>query len=157
MADRKPAKLARAIYGTILVTAVVAALSEDEDANPLEIGLAVLATSLVFWLAHVYASMLATSVGGRLTFAHARELAMEEWPLVQSSALPIAALLLAPVGVVSDYTAESLAIGVGLATLFLWGLLFGRRQGLAPLGLLLVATVNVAFGAAIVALKTAFH
>jgi hypothetical protein len=157
VADRKPAKLARAIYGTILVTAVVAALSEDEDADPLEIALAVLVTTLVFWLAHVYASMLANAVGGRVTFADARELALEEWPLVQSAALPIAALLLAPVGVVSDYTAESLAIGVGLATLFLWGLLFGHRQGLAPFGLLLVATVNLAFGAAIVALKTAFH
>jgi hypothetical protein len=158
MADRRLAQAAGAIYGTILVTAVVTALSEDEGASPTEIAVAAILTSLVFWLAHVYSRVLAISVGERaFTWAVARDTAVEEWPMVQSAGPPVAALLLAPIGVVSDYTAENLAIGAGLAALFFWGLLLGRRRGLAPLGLLLVATVNVAFGGAIVLLKIAVH
>jgi hypothetical protein len=158
MPDRRLAQVAGAIYGTILITALVTALSEDEEADPTEIALAAVLTSFVFWLAHVYARVLAGSVGDRrFTWADARDTALEEWPMVQSAVPAVAALLLGPIGVVSNYTAESLAIGAGIAALFFWGVVLGRRRGLTLLGQLLVASVNVAFGAAIVAMKIAIH
>jgi hypothetical protein len=99
VSNRTPVELAGAIYGTILVTALIAALSEDEGADPLEIGAAVILSTLVFWLAHVYARLLAIQVSERrLSIAEVRDTAVEEWPMVQSVALPVAVLVLAPVG-----------------------------------------------------------
>ena len=50
--------LAGAIYGTILATSVVAGLSEGSQVDHGPGALVVLATSLVFWIAHVYAGVL---------------------------------------------------------------------------------------------------
>ena len=50
---------ARAIYGQILSTAVVATLSEDEEYSVLDVLLAVVVSTLVFWIAHVYAESAA--------------------------------------------------------------------------------------------------
>ena len=54
-ADANPA---RAIYGTILVMAVIAALSHDDSVRSAELIAGVLATTFVFWIAHVYAEVL---------------------------------------------------------------------------------------------------
>jgi hypothetical protein len=51
--------LASAIYGTILSTALIAAYSEDPGSDPLQVAVAVVVTSLVFWIAHAYAGVLA--------------------------------------------------------------------------------------------------
>jgi hypothetical protein len=56
---RPPANLARSIYGNVLATSLVVAFSEDEDYSTTEVAVAVLVTGLVFWLAHVYASLIA--------------------------------------------------------------------------------------------------
>ena len=55
---------ADAVYGTILVLAVVAALSEDDHAPAGAILGAALATSLVFWIVHVYAEVLSRRASG---------------------------------------------------------------------------------------------
>ena len=57
----KPANLARAIYGYILATSLVAAFSEDDDYSTTEVAVSVFVTGLVFWLAHVYASLLGSA------------------------------------------------------------------------------------------------
>jgi hypothetical protein len=57
-------RLAGAIYGNIVVTAVVASLPEDDDTSSLELVVAALGTVLVFWLAHVYARVLAGGLDG---------------------------------------------------------------------------------------------
>jgi len=54
---RAPAQLARAIYGNVLATSLVVAFSEDNDYSTTEIAVSVLVTGLVFWIAHVYASL----------------------------------------------------------------------------------------------------
>ena len=50
--------VARTIYGTILITALVAGLSETEDIDAWQILVSVTVTTLVFWAAHVYAEVL---------------------------------------------------------------------------------------------------
>ena len=47
-----------AIYGTILVTAVIVALSEDPNASARELAEAVATTTVVFWLAHAYSDYI---------------------------------------------------------------------------------------------------
>jgi hypothetical protein len=155
----KPANLARAIYGYILATSLVAAFSEDDDYSTTEVAVAVFVTGLVFWLAHVYASLLGEryAAGRRLTRSEIRAEFYAEWPLVQAFVPSIAVLLLGTIGLLSDDTAIWLAIAVGLAALLLWSLEIGRRERLSPLELAVMALVNGLFGVAVVLLKVVVH
>ena len=73
-----PANAARAIYGQILVTSLVGALSEDSDIDAEYILLSVGATMLVFWLAHVYAEAMSRGLeaGRHVSWAEVRGLAV---------------------------------------------------------------------------------
>ena len=156
---KKPANLARAIYGYILATSLVAAFSEDDDYSTTEVAVSVFVTGLVFWLAHVYASLLGEryAAGRRLTRSEIGAEFYAEWPLVQAFIPSIAVLLLGTIGLLSDDTAVWLAIAVGLAALLLWSLEIGRRERLSPLELAGMVLVNALFGAAVVVLKVVVH
>ena len=85
--------LAGGIYGTILVTSIVAA-ADSSDAIWQSLGI-VEVTVLVFWLAHVYANALAWSLSSNQPFSP-RELlpiARKEWPLLQAAVIPTVALV----------------------------------------------------------------
>jgi hypothetical protein len=155
----KPANLARAIYGYILATSLVAAFSEDDDYSTTEVAVSVFVTGLVFWLAHVYASLLGEryAAGRRLTRSEIGAEFYAEWPLVQAFIPSIAVLLLGTIGLLSDDTAVWLAIAVGLAALLLWSLEIGRRERLSPLEFAGMVLVNALFGAAVVVLKVVVH
>jgi hypothetical protein len=155
----KPANLARAIYGYILATSLVAAFSEDDDYSTTEVAVSVFVTGLVFWLAHVYASLLGEryAAGRRLTRSEIGAEFYAEWPLVQAFIPSIAVLLLGTIGLLSDDTAVWLAIAVGLAALLLWSLEIGRRERLSPLELAEMGLVNGLFGAAVILLKVVVH
>jgi hypothetical protein len=155
----KPANLARAIYGYILATSLVAAFSEDDDYSTTEVAVSVFVTGLVFWLAHVYASLLGERyvAGRRLTRSEIGAEFYAEWPLVQAFIPSIAVLLLGTIGLLSDDTAVWLAIAVGLAALLLWSLEIGRRERLSPLEFAGMVLVNALFGAAVVVLKVVVH
>ena len=62
--DHEHANPARAIYGTILVMAVITALSHDDSVTSAQLIAGVLATTFVFWIAHVYAEVLGTRLAG---------------------------------------------------------------------------------------------
>ena len=158
MSPRKLGQMSSAIYGTIMATAVIAALSEDQDADPLEVAGALVLTSLVFWLAHVYSQLLAASAGGeRVSGAQAAETLAEEWPMVRAAVVPLIMLLVGALGILPGHMAISLALGTSVASLFLWGLLAGRRQGRSRLAQLAVAAANGGFGLLIVGLKLLVH
>ena len=53
------AELASAIYGTLVVMAVIATLSHDPEAGGTEIALVAVTTVFVFWTGHVYAGVVA--------------------------------------------------------------------------------------------------
>ena len=117
-----------------------------------------LVTVLVFWLAHAYADVLADSVGGqRSTRSRVAAVLSEEWPMVQSAALPVLALMAGAVGLVSDDASEWIALGLGVATLFFWGVRAGRGERLGRGRVLLAGAVSASFGLMIVLLKVAIH
>ena len=156
---REEANAAGAIYGTILVMAVIGGLSAKKSIGAGQILAAVLATTFVFWLAHVYSHMLAVRLEGSQASAWEtiRRSMTHEWPMVESALLPALALLLGVIGLVSRDTAVNIAIGTGVAALFVWGLQVGRRLGL-PRGLMvLTGLVNCAFGVLLVVLNTLVH
>ena len=154
-----PANAARAIYGQILVTSLVGALSEDSDIDAEYILLSVGGTMLVFWLAHVYAEAISRGfvAGRRVSWAEVRELAAGEWPLVQAAFPTAIVLSLGALGAVSTQTAVDVAIAVGVAGLFAWGLAIGRASGSSWQASLLGAVISASFGLVVVALKALVH
>ena len=151
--------VARTIYGTILVTALVAGLSEDESIDAWRILVSVTGTTLVFWAAHVYAELLSRRLSARrsLSWAEMRESMGEELPMVQAGIPAALALGLAALGFYSTDTGVTLAIGFGVASLFAYGVVLGHREGANRLQTLSIACVNGAFGLVIVALKAFIH
>jgi hypothetical protein len=156
---RAPARLARSIYGNVLATSLVVAFSEDNDYSTTEIAVSVLVTGLVFWIAHVYASLIAEryTAGRRLTRAEVGAEFYGEWPVVQAFFPPVVVLLLGTIGLLSHDTAVNLAIAIGVASLVLWSLAIGRQERMSPLALAVMALLNALFGAAVVLLKVIVH
>ena len=80
-----------------------------------------------------------------------------EWPLAQAAAPAAVSLLLAVLGVLSRDTAVWLAILLGAANLFVWGVAVGRRSKLGWPVTLLVAVVNCVLALGVIALKVGIH
>jgi hypothetical protein len=145
--------LAGGIYGTILVTSLVAA-ADGSDEIWRSLGI-VEVTVLVFWLAHVYAHALAWRLDSDEGFTRAglRRIAMGEWPLLQAAIVPSLALLAGGLGLISSRAAYWIAIGYGVVALIWWGLLFARKERMSVLATTAVVLVNASFGLCIVLLK----
>jgi hypothetical protein len=152
-------RIAPAIYGTILSTALIAAYSEDKESDPWQIAVAVLVAAIVFWLAHAYADVLARGLAlrERASFERARAELAREWPMVTGAILPILPLALAPLGVLSNYGAENAAIITGVALLGVVGVAIAWRRGEGLLGVLFNGAACLLFGVVVVALKAIVH
>jgi hypothetical protein len=156
---RGPLSATGAIYGTILVTALVAGLSEDPDYSDEDILISVVATAIVFWLAHVYAHVLGDRLEGgthRLREL-VRTAAGAESPLVYAAVLPCAALVLGLAGAWSRNTSVTIAVWLGVASLAAYGFRFGRRLGHGIPTSTLSAVANAFAGVVIVILKIVIH
>lgn len=157
-AVERVANYAAAIYGSILVAALVSTLDE-EDAAAGALAVAVLTTMVVFWLAHVWADVVAERLetGERISSADLRRLARRQWPMIEAAAAPVAALVLAWTGVLSLDLAVWLALGLSIVQLAAWGMVVGfRTSATLPLALLSGA-VNATLGLLIVVLKALVH
>jgi hypothetical protein len=152
-------RAAPAIYGQILSTAVVATLSEDVEYSVPDVLLAVVVTTTVFWLAHVFAE----STARRLTMDHnltVREVAVvarEESSMVLAAIPTVLVLALGALKALDRNLALDLAIALGVAELVGLGFIIARRSKMgvgATLGSMLL---TASFGVLIVALKVAVH
>jgi hypothetical protein len=148
-------RIAGLVYGTIIVMAVIASSSSFTDGGALRIAVLVWATTVVLWLAHVYAQALQVSIsrGQRLTPAGVGEVAVHQASILGAAALPTAALLLGGFELVADRTAVWLALAAGTAALAGQALAYARIEKLSPLATAAIVTVNLALGLTIVALK----
>ncbi len=151
--------VARTIYGTILVTALVAGISEGKDIDAWQILVSVAGTLVVFWAAHVYSEVISQrmAAGRSLSWAEIRRATSEELPMVQSGIPAGIALSLAALGFYSTETGVTLAIGFGVASLFAYGVVLGHRERASRTQTFITACVNGTFGLVIVALKAFVH
>jgi hypothetical protein len=148
-------RLAGFIYGTIIVLAVLVGGSRAFPDDAGHIAVLVVVTSVVFWLAHVYAHGLAHSVihDENVSLAELRRIARREASIVGAAVPPLAALMLGALGVVSTKTAVWVAFGLGLAVLAAQGLVFARVERLSWPAALLVVAANLGLGVLLVGLK----
>jgi hypothetical protein len=155
---RLQVNLSGAIYGVITATAVMAAIS-GHGGTSWEVLLGTAVTLIVFWLAHVYAEVLAHHLRGhhRPSFAVVYREMMSELPLVTAPAPSLIVLGLGAIGVLGDPVANTLALWVGVLQLVGWGFAYARQQGWPWLAALGIGAVNGAFGAAIIVLKALIH
>jgi hypothetical protein len=131
---------------------------QGEEAFRLETGhvaLMVLMTTLVFWLAHVYAHSLAHSVktGTRVSRRDVLRIARHESSIVEAAVLPVSMLVLGKLGLFTLHTAVWLGVACGIGVLVAQGIRYARLEHLGPLATLAIAGVNLGIGLALVGLK----
>jgi hypothetical protein len=144
--------LSSAIYGSLLITALVAAQGRH-DANPELIGFSVLVSVAVFWLMEVWSGLVSLRVQGPITRAEVREVAVHESPMLAAAILPVIALGTWRLQIADVDQAIALALIVSVVQLFLWGLAVGRAIGKGWPVALVVATGDCLLGLVIVVLK----
>jgi hypothetical protein len=146
-----------AVYGSVLVTALVGAGYEAHTVAK-KMTLTLLATTVVFWLAHVWSEAVGERLEGALpSWTHLRRLAVAEWPLVEAGFVPAGLLALAWIGVYSRETGAKLALAAALLELVGWGFVAAWRSQRRIVPAVVAGAVDCAFGLAIVGLEIAIH
>jgi len=143
------------VYGTILTLSVIVAGARGFPHSPSHIAAVVAITSLVFWIAHVYAHALGHSVAHeeRISFGELKVISRREASMILAAVPPVVALLLGAIGLVGESVAIWAAFIAGLVVLGAQGLVVARIERLGLLATTLVVTANLALGLILVALK----
>jgi hypothetical protein len=157
LGDRKKLaeQLAGFVYGTIVVLSVIVTGAKAFPHGLGHIALLVAVTTLVFWLAHVYAHAMAFSVGTytHLSLLEFGQIARREASILVAGIPPEAALSLGAIGLYGEQFALWLSFGLGLAALGLTGIVFARAERLGPYRATLAVLANLALGIVLIGLK----
>ena len=146
-----------AVYGLVLVTALIAVGWQDE--TDLDVLLFVVGTVLVYWLAHIYAAVVASRASRPVKPLGAAIIdgVRHSSGMVVAMLVPAALLLLGALGLVEEYTAYFLALGSGVVLLAIIGYANASRNG-SPLGWRIVGTLSTtALGLLVVGLSILVH
>jgi hypothetical protein len=154
-AEQAQRDYAGAIYGSLLAASVVAGTSPGrEPARPSELIVLLLATGVVFWMAHVYAGVVGErSQGTYMSMAEFRTVAGREWPLVQATVPPAAAAGIGALIGLSDSGAAWLALAVAVGAQLGWAVYVAAKAGATRRGMVASGIVYLFLGLLIVALK----
>ena len=133
----------------------LAAIVAGADRPPGHLAVVTAGAVLVIWVAHVHSEVLGEAVHG--TKGVSRKLvsgiALHEIAVPIAAVGPIVVLLLGAIGVLDDRRSVWYALFVGLAILLAQGLRYARVTRADARGTLLVVTVNLMLGLAIIGLK----
>ncbi|MCS5714797.1 hypothetical protein NVV95_09565 [Herbiconiux sp. CPCC 205716] len=147
------------IYGTIIVSALIVVVDDDENDFQLLVGVG--STVLVFWLAHVFAFTMAhhgrrgpTQLGISAALGRALE---HSTGLLLAAVVPMAVLGLGAAGVLDEGTAYLAALWVGVIVLFLLGVLAFVERGARWYSCLAGGLATALLGVAVIVLKAVFH
>ena len=143
------------IYGTIVVLAVLVAGAKAYPNEAGKIAALVAITSVVFWLAHVYAHSLAQSVARdeHLSLAELRQIARREGSIVEAALPPLGALMLGAFGLTLDESRGVARVRPRPGRARRAGSRLRPRRAPGPLGTLTVVTANLGLGVLLVGLK----
>ncbi len=149
---------ANAIYGTILVAAVVAA-EDPQQTQSYEIALTVAVTVVVFWLAHGYARVISSrlSTGAGLSLGEVRAALAEHWPIVQAAVPPMAVLAIAAGEGATVEGAQQAALWTSVVLLGIWSTVAGRASQLVGWRLVCYAGSSAVLGFLMIILEVLIH
>ncbi|MEA9986472.1 MULTISPECIES: hypothetical protein [Subtercola] len=149
----------QAIYGTLLVSAIIG--NASEKATDREVLITTVGTMLVFWIAHVFADGIAhygrRGVDGLPVSASLKHGVDDSAGLIYAAVVPCLFLLLGAVHIFDDSVAYdiSLLLPIGLLGLLGW-FAIGDRGGTWPVRLL-GGIVTGLLGVLVIILKIVFH
>ena len=144
-----------AVYGSLLAASVIVGASPHEvPPRPLALILLLLATGIVFWLAHVYAQLFGDRMhGAALTFGEIRSVAAREWPIVEAAVPPAAA---AAVGAIAGWphsTVAWVALVVAIAGQLGWAIYAAAKAGASGWVIAISGIANLVLGGLLALLK----
>lgn len=145
------------IYGTILVTAFLGAV-DGLTHDAVEVFGELVATSVVVFVAHTYASLLGSGVAELGHWrSHMQATVMNQVPLIAVVAVPAGLLALAALEIMSLSTAIAISIGFGLLGLFSLSYLVAAERGHSKLVSLGSGLLGAMLGLGVVGLEASLH
>jgi hypothetical protein len=147
--------IAGTVYGTIVVLSSITAGEDYYGHNLWHLEELVITAVFVLWLAHVYSHGIGESLdaGRRLTVREFGGIARNEFSIPLAAVLPLAAIALGAIGLISDRNALRLGLALGVGTLAVQGVRYAQLEHLGRLGMVFTVALDVALGLFIVALK----
>ena len=147
--------IAGTVYGTIVVMSVIAAGAKAYEHELWRLVVLAGGSSVVLWLAHVYAHGLgeSLSVGRRLTVDEVSSIARREYAVITAAIVPLAAVGLGAVGLVAQRTSVQLALWLGVVVLTAQGVRYARMERMSPRPAYAAVGLNLAIGLGLVALE----
>jgi len=155
-ANERAQRLVGTVHGTIVGASVFAVSGGVDSLTPLEAGLYVLSTVVVFWLAHGWGHALGFRAAGHPEHGFFKCL-RDQLPIVEAVVPPLAALAIASVLGSTDENAINIAMVVCVGQLGLLGVGVAHREGEPPHRVALTAAGCAALGLVMVALKAIVH
>ena len=153
-----PVNVARVVYGTVAVGALLAAESPAQETYA-ETMVSVLIALLIYWLAHSYAELTARRIeeGERLTStALIGSMLHEMWILV-GAAIPVIPLLIWWVAGGSLADADTAAIWTAAGMVVVYEVIAGLRAELSAKEMAVQLALGATLGVLIISLKLVLH
>lgn len=146
--------VASAVYGSVIAIAVIGAWYADPTSGALETLASMLATLVVFWIAHTYAHVVGQGlpVQARAT-AQVGAALRHDWPIVQAGLLPTLALALGAIEAIDERLSMRLAIAAGVVALACISTIMARAAGRTWFAALRLAATLVVLGASVAILE----
>ena len=153
--ERNPAG---AVYGLIMVGALMAAESGLRDTYPETVGSVAIAVVL-YWFAHSYADVLGLRLADQQRFSWEAlgQTFGRDWVIVRGASLPLLALLVAWATGASQATALTAGVWTAVTSLIAFEVAAGIRSRAKPRELVLEVLVGSTMGLAILALRALLH
>ncbi len=144
---------AAGIYGTIITAAVLAATGDHVPTLPL--GVSILVTLLVYWVAEEYAELLGEQLeaGQVPAWADIRAALEATWPMVTASYIPLLSLVLARLLGASPPDAANAGLVAAIVLLMIYGWSSGRAAHLRGRQQLAITSIAAALGLLMIILK----
>ena len=153
-----PVNIARVVYGTVTVGALLAAESPERETYA-ETFVSVLIALLVYWMAHSYAEVTARRIeeGDRLTgTALVSSMRHEIWILF-GAAVPVLPLVIWWIAGGTLTNAVSAAIWTSAGMVVVYEVIAGLRAELSGKEMLLQIALGAALGVLVITLKLVLH
>lgn len=156
--EERAYNLGSAVYGLIIVSALLAAESAARETYA-ETVVAVVLALVVSWLAHAYSEFVYRRAESRerVTRAGLRRMLRRELPILVGAAPPLLAVLIAWLAGAALGTAITIALWTSVVTILATEVTVGLQAKLSGRELVIQALVGTALGLLILALKLVLH